>query len=615
MLYTRLFSFIFSMSLIGSCAIPKKQEKKLFSDDPHSFSKPNISLVSHLELEIAVDFSEKKLFGKAKWTLNTVGKEIIFDTYDLAIKKVYDENGKNIPFSLGEKQGFLGSPLKIEANRSKNITIEYETGKDARALQWLSSKQTLEKKSPFLFTQSQAILARSWVPCQDSPGIRFTYSAEVIVPPNMMALMSAEGNPEKKNEKGKYTFHMDKPIPSYLLALSVGELSFKSISERVGVYAEQGLLEKSVKEFEDVEQMMIEAEKLYGKYQWGRYDILILPPSFPFGGMENPLLTFATPTIITGDKSLVALIAHELAHSWSGNLVTNATWSDFWLNEGFTTYFELRIMEAVYGKDYSEMLALLGKTSLDAEINELMLSNPDATKLKLNLKNVDPDEAINAIAYEKGYSLLRYLEESVGRKKWDDFLKSYFSENKFTSIDTETFLELLKKKLFTDDNYKKLGIEQWVYETGLPKTSPTISSLSFSRVEKIAKDVLEEKSIEKMQPETKKWSTHEWLHFLNFINEEISLEKVKKLDKVFNLTESGNSEVLAVWFKISIKTNYSEAEQALKKFLLSVGRRKFIEPLYKTLVEEGKKEFAKKTFLEAKENYHSLAISSIKKLF
>src|SRR6185437_10119480 len=312
---------------------------------------------------------------------------------------------------------FLGSRLNIPINdNSLNVTVFYKTGKNATALQWLNPQQTHDKTHPFLYTQSESIFARTWVPCPDGPGIRFTYTARVTVPKGLMALMSAE-NTQQVSDSGIYHFKMDNPIPAYLMALAVGDVAFRSIDNRTGVYAEPGMVDKVRWEFEDVGKMVSTAEKLYGPYRWGRYDVLVLPPGFPIGGMENPRLTFATPTVIAGDRSLVSLVAHELAHSWSGNLVTNATWDDFWLNEGFTDYFERRIMEALKGNDYSDMLWDLGYQDLVDNVNELGPTSKD-TWLKLDLKGRDPDDGLTDIPYEKGSHFLKLIENSVGRDRF-----------------------------------------------------------------------------------------------------------------------------------------------------------------------------------------------------
>ncbi|MBI3141815.1 MAG: aminopeptidase, partial [Bacteroidetes bacterium] len=374
-------------------------------NDPHSYAKPEISRVAHLHLDLSIDFDAKTLSGTATWDIvhTDDAGETVFDTKGLTIEEVWLDQGLPATWKLGNEDPILGAPLTVDIGRhTKSISIRYRTAPGAEALMWLDPSQTQGKEHPFLFTQSQAILARTWLPCQDGPGLRYTYRAQVQAPVGLMVAMSAT-NPVVTSPTGRYSFEMKQPVPSYLMALVCGNLVFSPIGNRTGVYAEPELIEAAAYELGDMESMLETAETLYGPYAWERYDVVFLPPSFPFGGMENPRLTFATPTIITGDRSLTALIAHELAHSWSGNLVTNATWDDFWLNEGFTVYFEQRIMEALYGREYSEMLALLSYQGLLDELEDFELHGAiEDTHLKLHLQGRDPDDGLSAIAYDKG---------------------------------------------------------------------------------------------------------------------------------------------------------------------------------------------------------------------
>jgi len=581
--------------------------------DEHSFSEPNKARVNHLNLTLQVDFDQRKLYGTAEYDISLAAgtTEIILDTDELNIVKV--NSGKDeLSFVIGKKDEIKGRPLTIQLpENTTKISIQYETSPQAKAVQWLSPEQTAQKDSPFLFTQSQAILARSWIPCQDSPGIRFTYNAEITVPQGFMALMSAE-NPQDIDQDGTYNFKMPQPIPSYLMALTVGNIAFKAIGERTGVYAEPVMLDRCHYEFEEMEEMLLSAEKLYGPYAWGRYDVVVLPPSFPFGGMENPRLTFATPTIIAGDRSLTSLVAHELAHSWSGNLVTNATWDDFWLNEGFTVYFEQRIMEAVYGREYAEMLALLSYKGLEEEIKEIMAKNPNDTKLKLSLKDRDPDDGMSAIAYDKGYLFLRKIEETVGREEFDQFLKDYFKENAFKVMDTETFLLLLNDEL-SDTEKQEIRVEEWVYETGLPDNHPKIESEKFNLVESEMKKWLDGRPINSINSD--EWSTHEWLHFINSLPEDLELNTIEELDEEYSFTQSGNCEILAAWFQITIRSEYREADKAVEDFLVNVGRRKFLTPTYKALLaRDSTKVMARDIYEKARGNYHSVSTGTMDEL-
>ena len=585
--------------------------------DVHSFAKPEKAIVKHLELDLNVDFSTQIISGKASWTIENIsgGTEIVFDSRQLQIQKItLGTDETETTFTLGDEVKYLGQSLHVKIDPSTTrVTIYYSASKDAAAIQWLNPQQTAGKKYPFLFTQSQAILARTWIPCQDSPGIRFTYTAKISVPKDLLAVMSAE-NPQAKNAEGKYSFKQPNPIPSYLMALAIGDLEFKSIDGRTGVYAEPVTLSKAVYEFADMGKMVHSAEKIYGPYKWGRYDVIVLPPSFPFGGMENPMLTFLTPTLIAGDRSLVSVIAHELAHSWSGNLVTNSTWNDFWLNEGFTTYFERRIVEDVYGKDEAGMQELLGFGGLQELIKEMGETNPD-TKLKGNYEGRDPDEGVSEIAYEKGYSFLRTIEDAVGRQKFDIFLNEYFNAHAFRSVSSEVFLDDLETKLLKGDKVLKDKIEpnQWVYQPGLPSNSPAVGSVKFKVLDSLLVKWAALSNADVLKSAT--LSSNESLYLISHLPENTTIDQMKVLDQVFKFTSSGNAEIQSSWYVLSIKKGYQPANKNIEAFLTTVGRRKFLMPLYKELVKtpEGKK-WAKKIYVQARPNYHSVAYNTIDEL-
>ena len=587
------------------------------SADVHSYAQPTEALARHLDLNIDVDFDQKVLAGRASYQIeNLTGTDkIIFDTRGLQIQKVYlGDEMQETSFRLGESDEVLGQPLYVDIEPgTKKVTIEYRTSPDAAALQWLNPQQTAGKKYPFLFTQSQAILARTWIPIQDSPGIRFTYNATVKVPKELLAVMSAE-NPMQKNDTGVYTFQMKQPIPSYLMALSVGDLTFRGIGNQTGIYAEPATIEAAAYEFAEMDKMLVAAEKLYGKYRWDRYDLLVLPPSFPFGGMENPRLTFVTPTVLAKDRSLTSLIAHELAHSWSGNLVTNATWNDFWLNEGFTVYFERRIMEELYGKDYADMLQVLGYQDLQQTLEEKGAGSED-TRLKLDLEGRDPDEGLTDIAYEKGNFFLVNIERAVGRERFDQFLNNYFSTFAFESTNTDKFLDFLRKELIKGDEQlaEQINIEGWVYSPGLPAGFKAPASSRFASVEQAYQAWRGGKPAAQLS--TRDWSSHEWLHFIRMLPESMTQQQMAELDRAFNFTNSGNSEVLAAWFLHAIRNNYVTADQALETFLTNVGRRKFLVPIYRALIAtpEGKKK-ALEIYAKARPNYHAVSTVTLDQL-
>jgi leukotriene A-4 hydrolase/aminopeptidase len=611
-----IFPILLTSLVFAYCKPTKDKENKnqtMIINDPHSYAKPNDVSIKHLHLDLMADFASKTLSGFAELTVEnkTESNELWLDTKDLSIEKVTLDDGSETKFKLGDDDEHLGQSLKIDITpATEKVKIFYTTDPKAKALQWLNPSQTSGKEYPFLFSQSQAILARTWIPLQDGPGVKFTYSAKIKTDPKLMVLMSAD-NDTTLHEDGVYTFNMPQPIPSYLMAITIGDFRYSSLGANCGVYAEPNMLEKSAWEFVDLEKMITSAEELYGPYAWGKYDVIVLPPSFPFGGMENPRLTFATPTIIAGDRSLVSLIAHELAHSWSGNLVTNSTWDDFWLNEGFTVYFERRIMEEIYGRELSEMQAALALGELKNSIKTFGEGNPD-THLKLSLEGRDPDDGVSDIAYEKGYFFLRTIEEAVGREKWDNFVKTYFKTFEFKTMNTEDFLVYLDEQLLKGDSGLKaqIQIDKWVYNPGLPAHCPQPKSGEFDKV--IAQVDAFKNGSKASTLDTTNWTTHHWQYFLRNLPKPLSIEQMTDLDAAFGFTNSGNSEIACDWYQKAVGANYKPAYPKMEEFLIGVGRRKFLKPLYTQLAktEEGK-QWALAVYEKARPGYHSVSYNTI----
>lgn len=601
--------------IFSHCATPEKTEdnskiqnliamNKLVQDH-HSHSLPNESRVKHLSWDASVNFETKIIDATASFDIinSDDATKIVFDVKDLTDYKIMVD-GKESTFELGEDNSLLGRSLSIPITpETKKVSISYKTSPDAGALLWVDGDK------PFLFSQSQAILARTWIPCQDSPGVRYTYDAKVKVREDLLALMSAE-NPTEKNATGEYSFKMEQPIPSYLLALAVGDVEYRAIGDRTGVYAEPHMIEAAHYEFQEMDEMLVEAEKLYGKYVWDQYDVIVLPAAFPFGGMENPRLTFATPTIIAGDRSLTSLIAHELAHSWSGNLVTNSTWDDFWLNEGFTVYFEMRIMEAVYGREYSEMLALLSQQGLIAENEDILSgSNPEDTELKLSLKGRNPDDGMTAIAYDKGYFFLRLMEEKLGRDRFDKFLKDYFTSHSFQVMDTERFVDYLMTNLLSEEEATAINIDAWIYGKGIPENMPQIDSDKMLKVDELASTMTGDSDVAALP--WAEWKYQEKVRFLSKLPVELNANFMGKLDESFDITNIGNNEVLFEWLEQSIYRDYEPAFAKADEFLVSVGRRKFLTSLYKGFKETGRIDLAREIYKKARPNYHSVAVETM----
>jgi aminopeptidase N len=606
--------------------------------DDHSYANLDQINTEHLHLDLEVDFAAQTIYGVARHQMRNHGADTaIFDVKGLLIQKVTigpKGSEKETDFIIGpmDKDSIIGQALLVNvASKTDRVNIYYQTTEESAALDWLDTNLTSSKTKPFLYTQGQAILTRTWIPLQDSPSNRITYSADVKVPNDLMALMSAK-NPTSLHKNGMYHFEMNKAIPSYLIALAVGDIGFKDLGSHCGIYAEKELLQDCVNEFEDLPQMMRVAEDLYGAYQWGRYDVLVLPYSFPFGGMENPMLTFANPTLLTGDKSLVSVVAHELAHSWSGNLVTNHSWSDLWLNEGTTVYFEQRIMEALRGKEIADILAQVEFGELQQTLTEMAAdSSLQDSKLHLDLVNRDPDIAMSDIAYVKGAFFFRTLEAAVGRKQLDLFLNKYFKHFAFQTITADRFIDYLETQLLAkssiDFNYR-----QWIYEPGLPQNCVTIHAprldqiKTFAQVFNAGKDPFKpiikykwirkngkrKRSKQRIEVKYTDYLIQEWQLFIRALDPNTKSKRLKSLDQQFHFSQTQNSEILCDWFVLATHSDYVfEIEPQLKAFLKKIGRRKFVLPIYQALAKspEGLK-LGRSIFQEAKANYHSVTRNS-----
>jgi aminopeptidase N len=577
--------------------------------DEHSHADPNRTRVTHLRLALALDFTGKIACGRAELQLERPHPDapLVLDARGLEIESVSGPDGKGRSFQLGQEAEGFGAPLTVTLEPDdRSVRIDYKTTARSEALQWLEPEQTRDRRQPFLFTQGQAILTRTWIPLQDTPGVRITYEAEVKAPPGITVVMSAE---QLGQTNGTWRFRMTQPIPPYLIALAAGDLAFEPISPRSGIWAEPSLAKSARDELDDTEKMIQAAEALFGPYRWGRYDIIVLPPSFPFGGMENPRLTFATPTVLAGDKSLVTLVAHELAHSWSGNLVTNATWRDFWLNEGFTSYFEHRIMEKVFGSERSKLEKQLARDELERELSDL----PEWQEvLHIDLRGKHPDDGFSGVPYEKGSLFLQRLEQVFGRAKFDAFLRSWFDGHAFRSVTTGDLVTALKQDLFAADPAKAatIDLKVWLEAPGLPPDAPRTSSQALAQVDAQRQRWLA--GTPARQLDTKAWVTQQWQHFIKTLPADVALPKLAELDLTFRLTRSGNSEILSDWLLLSIRRGYRAADDRLSEFLLTCGRRKFLKPLYTELAktEEGRQR-ARAIYAKARPRYHAVSTGTI----
>ena len=587
--------------------------------DTASYARPLEARVHHVALDLTVDFEAKRIGGTAALDIDRKpdAKEIVLDDKGLEIESITDSANQPLEWKVGAADEKLGAPLAVVLRPDTNkLIIKYKSAPDAGALQWLTPEQTAGKKKPYLFSQGQAIENRSWIPTQDSPGIRQSWEATIRVPAGLTAVMSAPKSAEPMTQGGEsvFSYRMPHSVAPYMIAIAVGDLAFKSLGPRTGVWTEPAMLDRAAAELADTEKMVEAAEKLYGPYRWGRYDLLVLPPAFPYGGMENPTLTFLTPTFIAGDKSLVGLVAHELAHSWSGNLVTNATWADSWLNEGFTSYFENRIMEAIYGPKRAQQEAALSFDDMEKAFAEEGRDAP-ITRLNLAAKEGVPDGGATGIIYDKGAVFLRTLERQVGREKWDAYLRSYFDRHAFQPMTSALFLADLRKNLVKGDAAleQKLQLDNWVYKPGLPSNVARPEPAAFAAVDKAVGEFSRGGAAPKA---FNGWTTAEKLRFLNKLPRKMPASRLEELNRALRLNDAGNNEVLFAWLDLAIRNRFDPAVPSLERFLTVQGRRKFVRPLIETLAEDRQwgRPIATRVYRQARASYHPITQRDLDKL-
>ncbi|XP_005106910.1 leukotriene A-4 hydrolase isoform X2 [Aplysia californica] len=576
------------------------------ASDPNSYSEPEKCKVVSLDWDVSIDFDAHIIRGFAhlKIERRIPSDTLVLDVHKLKIEQVtLQESDEKLPFDISNPLNVpYGSKLTIQIATVKTdsftVSIKYETSSTASALDWMRPEQTAGKRQPYLYSQCQAIHARSLLPCQDTPGVKFPYTAKVRAPKVMTVLMSANrlgtepvvGDPDQLTT----SFSLKVPIPSYLLAIAAGDLESRNLGPRSKVWSERELVDAAAYEFAETESMLRAAEDLMGPYVWGDYDLLVLPPSFPFGGMENPCITFVTPTLLAGDRSLADVIAHEISHSWTGNLVTNVTFEDFWLNEGHTVFLERKILSRLHGEPYNQVHANVGWQHLqDAVSSQIASGEEPYTKLVPDLRGVDPDDAFSAVPYEKGFALLNFLQTLLGGAAvFDVFLRAYIEHFKYQSISTQQWKDFLYSYFSSQADQDKLNSvdwDKWLFETGMPPYQPNYD-LS------LARPVLDLSARWAAQPDSNldcfspndlenvsSLLIKEFLSSLSSVEPQISLAKVQKLEEVYHFNSVRNSEIRFVWLRLCLKVQWREAVPYVLNFVNEQGRMKFVRPLYRDM--------------------------------
>jgi leukotriene-A4 hydrolase len=580
--------------------------------ETHSYARPEEAVVTHLDLTLDINLDKKRLKGTAVYDVKAKkGGTLVLDIKGLSVSSVTDGEGNPLKYKIQDADPVLGSPLVILlADETKRVSIHYSTTDNSDGLQWLTPAQN-DGKTPFMYSQGQSILSRTWFPTQDSPAVRFTYNATVTVPDGMVALMSALNNPTEPRGERVFKFTQPLAVPAYLIAIAVGDIHFKETGPRTGVYALRHVLEDAAKEFSDLEKMLSAAEELCGPYEWKRFDVLVMPPSFPFGGMENPMLTFATPTVIAGDRSLVSLIAHELLHSWSGNLVTCARWADLWLNEGWTVHLERRLVETLYGKGLAETMEVLGLQDLRQTITEMGDKNRD-TGLNPDLSGRDPDDAMTDVAYERGALAIKAIEQAWGRPAFDRFAEHYFKSFRFRSIHAEEFI-VFTEKYAKDSGLTAVPLRDMVEAIGQVKDGDRTRVADLMQVEKARVAFLTGRNLADHGVE--KWNAQQRQYFLRILKEPLTYEQLETLDKVLGLSTSRNAEVNFEWFLLCIRNGHEAVKPQLEAFLSTVGRRKFVLPIYQELFARNEwQEWGNGLYERNRPSYHSITSGSVDRL-
>ena len=628
-------------------------ELKANSEDINTYSNFQEIIQKEVELDVSIDFDNKSMFGTVKTKYEIINQSlenIILDLHGPEISNVClineDYEKVDLDYIIYDKnkdKEALGTPLVINLLSLKEkdnkeyenvfnkkeiiISIDFKTNENCNGIQYLTKEQTRTKEYPFMFTQCEAILCRTLFPIQDTPSVKSIYKVKTSISPPLTFLFGGilkSHYYDSSSQKKINYYEQNIPIPSYLVAFVAGELEYAKISKRCGVWTEKGLSSLAAKEFIDAEKYIeITENYLNHPYEWKVYNILVLPFSFPFGGMENPNLTFVTPALLAGDRSMSNVIGHEISHSWTGNLVTNKNWKNFWVNEGFTKFMERKLDKILLGEEMSKLESIVGNNSL---ISAIKMYGEDShfTSLSPDFSGIDPDDGFSTVPYEKGYQFLCYLEERVGEDNFKEIMGKYIEKYKYKSVDWTDFKSVYEEYVnnkYEGRNARKIlnviDWNKWVTEKGFPTYKMEFKSKYIEEVDNLINKFINKENIENAKKIFKEWHTNVKLVFLEKIlknlenfDESIILEIKKEL----NLVEEYNDDVKAIWYEITLEKGMKEEIENIMNFLKTHGRLKYLKPLYISWI---KLDFnnAKTFFDENKIVYHPIARRIIQNKF
>ena len=570
-------------------------------------------------------FEDKIVDGDLTYTFvaKVDGSKIILDSKCLTIESITDvDSGEKLEYTLDEVDENLGVPLIISKEYKQNdiikINIKYKTTEGGSSAQFLNPEQTIGGNYEYFFTMSEMIVGRELLPSQDTPAVKFPFYLGIKVKKELYGMVSGIYDKVEEDELSRTFFYKQIiPVPNYLIALAAGNIEGRDISETITVYSEPEFLDNVFNELEDLPKILNYSISYMGEYEWGKYNVLVLPKSFPFSGMENPCLSFCSPCLINGDKSLVDIVAHELIHSWSGNLVTNENWRDFWLNEGITMFLQRKIIGMWKGVDYAKMDGILGLFYIE-EYLDIFGEDSTFTTLRPNLTGVNPDDKYSDIPYEKGYNLMYYIEGLIGEEIMKLFFQKYFVDFKYKSVDyyvfKDYFIDFCKNYNVSDDILNKIDWDAWIFQPGRCPIENDFSNVYKEQMDKAYDKFLKEEFDEELEKEFSNFTHTSKTVFMNQLEQREEFLTDKQHDFLTNKLQLYTGQDFLVstnYFRLILARTdkfYEHEEESLIDYLSNNGALDYMTGLYELFYKRDEVK-AVETLDSLRSFYHPLMIN------